>query len=107
MSPGVLCGQLPLPQTMTSTHHRPFHFLVLLLAGALALSLGLNGFLLYSEPALAADYDDLQETEADLRLTQRLLARCQAAHQQQDSLLALRPFLANPNAAPTAAATAH
>lgn len=105
MSPGVLCGQLPLPQTMTPTQHRPFHFLVLLLAGALALSLGLNGFLLYSEPALAADYDDLQETEADLRLTQRLLARCQAAHQRQDSLLALHPTL--PDAVPTAAATAH
>ena len=107
MSLGVLCGQLPLPQTMTPTQHRPFNFLVLLLAGALALSLGLNGFLLYSEPALAADYEDLQETEADLRLTQRLLARCQAAHQQQDSLLALHSILSNSDAVPTATATAH
>ncbi|GAB3860871.1 hypothetical protein GCM10028822_39480 [Hymenobacter terrigena] len=69
------------------------------------MSLGLNGFLLYKTPALAVDCDDLQETEADLRLTQRLLARCQASHQQQDSLLALRPALSN--AVPTATATAH
>ena len=89
-----------------SNKHRPLNFLVLLLAGALALSLGLNGFLLYNEPALTGDYDDLQETEADLRLTQRLLARCQAAHQQQDSLLALRPTLSHSNAVPTATATA-
>ncbi|MGY3088523.1 hypothetical protein ACVWYF_001556 [Hymenobacter sp. UYAg731] len=73
---------------------RPLNFLILLLAGALALSLGLNGFLLYKTPDPAVDYDDLQATtEADLRLTQRLLARCQAAHQQQDSLLALHPEL--------------
>ncbi|MBO2008384.1 hypothetical protein [Hymenobacter negativus] len=89
-----------------SNNHRPLNFLVLLLAGALALSLGLNGFLLYNQPALAVDYEDLQETEADLRLTQRLLARCQASHQQQDSLLALRPTLSNSNAVPTATATA-
>ncbi|MGI4761019.1 MAG: hypothetical protein ACRYF0_09955 [Janthinobacterium lividum] len=75
-----------------------------LLAGALALSLVLNGFLLYSRPLVAADYDDLQETEADLRLTQRLLARCQADHQQQDSLLARGLTLPRP--VPTAATSA-
>ena len=85
---------------------RPLNFLVALLAGALALSLGLNGFMLYTHPEPADDYDDLQETTADLRLTERLLARCQASHQHQDSLLALRPSL--PNAVPTAAtASAH
>ena len=104
MSSGVLCGQLPPPQTTMSNKHRPLNFLVLLLAGALALSLGLNGFLLYNQPALAVDYEDLQETEADLRMTQRLLARCQASHQQQDSLLALHPELP---ALSTATATAH
>ncbi|WP_157887167.1 hypothetical protein [Hymenobacter sp. PAMC 26628] len=83
---------------------RSLNFLALLLAGALALSLGLNGFLLYNRAPAAADYEDLQETEADLRLTQRLLARCQADHQQQDSLLALRPAL--PRALPTATAVA-
>jgi hypothetical protein len=87
-----------------SNKHRPLNFLVLLLAGALALSLVLNAFLLYSQPILAADYEDLQETEADLRMTQRLLARCQADHQQQDSLLALHPELP---AISTATATAH
>ena len=76
----------------------------MLLAGALALSLVLNGFLLYSHPLVAADYDDLQETEADLRLTQRLLARCQADHQQQDSLLARGLTLPQP--VPTAATSA-
>ncbi|WP_046244410.1 hypothetical protein [Hymenobacter terrenus] len=85
--------------------HRPLNFLVLLLAGALALSLVINGFLLYNQPALAADYEDLQEAEADLRLTQRLLARCQALHQQQDSLLALHAE--PPSAVPTTTATAH
>lgn len=75
--------------------------LAVLLTGALALSLALNGFLLYSRPLLAPDYDDLQETEADLRLTQRLLARCQADHQQQDSLLASRPSIL-PQPVPTA-----
>ncbi|MBH8570372.1 hypothetical protein KB206_15880 [Microvirga sp. STS02] len=88
-----------------SSQLRPFNFLVLLLAGALALSLGLNGFLLYKTPAPTSDCEDLQETEADLRLTQRLLARCQAAHQQQDSLLALRPTIST--AVPTATTTAH
>ena len=87
-----------------SSQLRPLNFLVLLLAGALALSLGLNGFLLYKTPAPTFDNEDLQETEADLRLTQRLLARCQAAHQQQDSLLAIRPTVSN--AEPTATATA-
>ncbi|GAB3878252.1 hypothetical protein GCM10028824_39800 [Hymenobacter segetis] len=66
--------------------------------------MGLNGFLLYKTPDPVGDCDDLQETEADLRLTQRLLARCQAAHQQQDSLLALHPELP---ALSTATATAH
>ena len=80
---------------------RSFNFLAVLLAAALALSLALNGFLLYSRPLLAGGYDDLQEAEADLRLTQRLLARCQADHQQQDSLLAQLPR--PPLAAPTAA----
>ena len=74
--------------------------LALLLAGALALSLALNGLLLYSRAPTMADYDDLQETEADLRLTQRLLARCQATNQRQDSLLALRATA--PTALPTA-----
>ncbi|GAB3574523.1 hypothetical protein [Hymenobacter daeguensis] len=79
---------------------RPLNFLVALLAGALLLSLGLNAFLLFNQPTLALDYEDLQATEADLRMTQRLLARCQADHQQQDSLLALHPEL--PATIPTA-----
>ncbi|TDN36141.1 hypothetical protein E4631_07645 [Hymenobacter sp. UV11] len=70
---------------------RSLNFLALLLGGALVLSLVFNGFLLYSRPAVAGDFDDLQETEADLRMTQKLLAHCQADHQRQDSLLALRP----------------
>lgn len=76
-----------------SNSFRSLNFLALLLAGALAFSLGLNGFLLYNRAPAAAEYEDIQETEADLRLTQRLLARCQADHHQQDSLLALRPRL--------------
>lgn len=105
MSPGVLCGQLPLPRFSMPSPFRSLNFLSVLLAGALVLSLVLNGFLLYSRPLVAADYDDLQETEADLRLTQRLLARCQADHQQQDSLLALRS-ITPPQAVPTAATSA-
>lgn len=66
---------------------RPTTFLVFLLAGALALSLGLNGFLLSARNEAGPDDTELAETTADLRLTQRLLDRCQAAHQQQDSLL--------------------
>jgi hypothetical protein len=93
MSRGVLCRQLTLPRLLMPSPLRSLNFLVLLLAGALALSLILNGFLLYSRAPAVADYEDLQETEADLRLTQRLLARCQADHHQQDSLLALRPQL--------------
>ena len=104
MSRGVLCGQLPLPHLLMPTPFRPLNFLALLLAGALALSLMLNGFLLYSRAPAAADYEDLQETEADLRLTQRLLARCQADHQQQDSLLARGLTL--PQSVPTAATSA-
>lgn len=80
--------------------------MAVLLTAALALSLALNGFLLYSRPLPAPDYDDLQETQADLRLTQRLLARCQADHQQQDSLLASRPATL-PQPVPTAATSAH
>ncbi len=78
--------------------------LALLLAGALVLSLGLNGFLLYAHPAVAGDFDDLQEAEADLRLTQKVLARCQATNQRQDSLLALRAPA--PAALPTATVSA-
>jgi|GEM_PF-1185092 len=105
MSAGVLCGQLPLPYLSMPSPFRSLNFLSVLLAGALALSLVLNGFLLYSRPLVAADFDDLQETEADLRLTQRLLARCQSDHHQQDSLLALHPSLL-PQAVPTAATSA-
>ncbi|MGI4739252.1 MAG: hypothetical protein ACRYG7_29145 [Janthinobacterium lividum] len=83
---------------------RSVNFLALLLAGALALSLLFNGFMLYNRAPATADYEDLQETEADLRLTQRLLARCQADHQQQDSLLALQPTL--PAVLPTAHSSA-
>lgn len=99
---GVLCGQLLLPHLLMFTSLRSLNFLALLLAGALGLSLALNGFLLYSRPLLAPDYDALQETEADLRLTQRLLARCQADHQPPDSLRAQPPR--PPLAVPTAAA---
>jgi len=76
-----------------SNPFRSLNFLALLLAGALAFSLGLNGFLLYNRAPAVTEYEDIQETEADLRLTQRLLARCQADHHQQDSLLALQPRL--------------
>lgn len=84
-----------------SLEPRPVNFLLLLLVGALALSLGLNGFLLYNRPDFD-EYAEQQATETDLRLTQRMLARCQADHHQQDSLLALRPVL--PKALPTASA---
>ncbi|GAB3638511.1 hypothetical protein GCM10027422_41010 [Hymenobacter arcticus] len=104
MSRGVLCGQLTLPRLPMSNPLRSLNFLALLLAGALALSLVFNGFLLYNRTPAAADYEDLQETETDLRLTQRLLARCQADHHQQDSLLALQPRL--PVVLPTANASA-
>ena len=76
-----------------SNPFRSLNFLALLLAGALAFSLGLNCFLLYNRAPATAEYEDIQENEADLRLTQRLLARCQADHHQQDSLLALQPRL--------------
>ena len=87
-----------------SSKPRSFNLLAALLAGALVLSLVLNGFLLYSHPAVAGDFDDLQETEADLRLTQKLLARCQANNQRQDSLLALRAPV--PAALPTVTVSA-
>lgn len=104
MSRGVLCGQLPLPRLLMPTPLRSVNFLVLMLAGALVLSLVFNGFLLYNRAPAAADYEDMQETEADLRLTQRLLARCQADHHQQDSLLALQPQ--SPAVLPTATTSA-
>jgi hypothetical protein len=73
---------------MTYLESRSLKFLALLLGGALALSLGLNGLL------LAARFEDwpddvsaeLTATTADLHQTQRQLADCQ---QQQDSLLVL------------------
>jgi hypothetical protein len=86
MSRRVLCGRISTSCTSMSLEPRPVNFLLLLLAGALALSLGLNGFLLYNRPDFD-DYVEQQATETDLRLTQRMLAHCQAAHQQQDSLL--------------------
>jgi hypothetical protein len=86
MSRRVLCGRISPSCTLMSLEPRPVNFLLLLLVGALALSLGLNGFLLYNRPDFD-DYVEQQATETDLRLTQRMLAHCQAAHQQQDSLL--------------------
>jgi hypothetical protein len=86
MSRRVLCGRISTSCTLMSLEPRPVNFLLLLLVGALALSLVLNGFLLYNRPDFD-DYTEQQATEADLRLTQRMLAHCQASHQQQDSLL--------------------
>lgn len=64
---------------------------VLLLAVALALSLGLNGLLLASRLEIfpAEHSEELAEATADLHLTQQLLAHCQIQQQQQDSLLLL------------------
>ena len=64
---------------------------VLLLAVALAFSLGLNGLLLTSRLEIfpAEHSEELAEATADLHLTQQLLAHCQIQQQQQDSLLLL------------------
>lgn len=63
--------------------------LALLLGSVLALSLGLNGWLLASWPEAEPDESpELATTIADLHLTQRLLARCQQQQQRQDSVLA-------------------
>lgn len=64
---------------------------VLLLAVALAFSLGLNGLLLTSRLEIipAEHSEELAEKTADLHLTQQLLAHCQIQQQQQDSLLLL------------------
>ena len=82
---------------------RPFDFLALLLGGALALSLGLNGLLL---AARLEDWPDdvsaeLAAASADLHQTQRLLTSCQQHQQHRDSLLVLSRNLV-PGAAPTA-----
>lgn len=74
---------------MTKPEPRPTHFLVFLLAGVLFLSLGLNAFLLYQRPAFYSDSDELAASNTELLLTQRLLAHCHAAQQQQDSVLAV------------------
>ncbi|OGX88153.1 hypothetical protein [Hymenobacter glacialis] len=65
--------------------------MALLLGGALALSLGLNGLLL---AARIEDWPDdvsaeLAATTADLHQTQRQLTSCQLHQQRQDSLLAI------------------
>jgi len=74
---------------MTRSESRSLNFLALLLGGALALSLGLNGLLLAAR--LEAWPDDvsaeLAATTADLHQTQRQLASCQQHQQRQDSLL--------------------
>ncbi|SHK27689.1 hypothetical protein [Hymenobacter psychrotolerans] len=66
---------------------RPINFLLYLLTLAVVLSVGLNAFLLYRTPEAEDVQEDLSETEAELHMTQRLLARCQSSHQRQDSLL--------------------
>lgn len=66
---------------------RPTNFLLYLLTLAVVLSVGLNAFLLYRTPEVEDMQEDLSETEAELHMTQRLLARCQSSHQRQDSLL--------------------
>lgn len=70
---------------------RPFNFLALLLGGALALSLGLNGLLLADRSKNWPDdvSAELAATTADLHQTQRLLTNCQQDQQRQDSLLVL------------------
>jgi len=81
---------------MTRLELRSLNFLALLLGGALALSLGLNGVLL---AARLEDWPDdvsaeLAATTADLHQTQRQLASCQ---QHQDSLhLLTRHLSASP-----------
>ncbi|HEX8658729.1 MAG TPA: hypothetical protein VF690_14385 [Hymenobacter sp.] len=73
---------------MTRVEPRSLNFLALLLGGALALSLGLNGLLLAARIEDGPDdvSAELAATTADLLQTQRLLASCQQ-HRQQDSLL--------------------
>jgi hypothetical protein len=73
---------------MTRVEPRSLNFLALLLGGALALSLGLNGLLLAARIEDGPDdvSAELAATTADLLQTQRLLASCQQ-QRQQDSLL--------------------
>lgn len=78
-----------------SVEPRPSAFFLYLLTAALLLSVGLNVFLLFRDARLPvpatdpADSQELVETEAELRMTQRLLARCQHDHQRKDSLLVI------------------
>jgi len=88
----------PLP--LADTRYR---VLAALLAVALLLSGALNCFLLTRTDGLAGrtalladddddEGDDLLATRAELKLTQTMLARCQATHLRRDSTnLAARP----------------
>jgi hypothetical protein len=81
---------------MTRLEFRSLNFLALLLGGALALSLGLNGLLLTNRLEAWSDdvNDELAATTADLHQTKRLLASCQQQQQRQDSLFILSRNLA-------------
>ncbi|SNR43730.1 MULTISPECIES: hypothetical protein [Hymenobacter] len=86
---------------MTISEPRPNSFLLYLLTAAVVLSVGLNAFLLYRSADEEAQPTALADAEAELRMTQRLLAHCQDDHQRQDSLLvSLRAAL--PAAVPVA-----
>jgi hypothetical protein len=100
MSERVLCGMnrlLPAPDTR-------YRVLAALLAVALLLSGALNCYLLTRTDGLAGrtalladddddEADDLLATRAELKLTQTMLARCQAASLYPDSTnLAARPL---------------
>ena len=100
MSRRVLCGMnrlVPAPDTR-------YRVLAALLAVALLLSGALNCYLLTRTDGLAGrtalladddddEADDLLATRAELKLTQTMLARCQAASLYPDSTnLAARPL---------------
>ncbi|MBC6605754.1 hypothetical protein H8B13_02885 [Hymenobacter sp. BT188] len=76
-----------------NTHHQALTYLLI---ATLVLSAGLNYYLLSwrtTQPATPALTEELDATEtaAELQLTQRLLARCQAEQHRKDSLLGYVP----------------
>lgn len=83
---------------MLPSSSRVLNVPALLLSGVLALSLGLNGWLLACWPESEAnDYEANDGPEraalrADLNLTQRLLLQCQQRQYWQDSLASRTRF---------------
>lgn len=102
---GLLCTILERKLMQKDTRHQALTYLLI---ATLVLSAGLNCYLLSwrtNQPAapVLTEEPDAGETIAELQLTQRLLARCQAEQHRKDSLLGyVPPPLPTANAEPLA-----